>query len=356
MGALRFGTGIALAGLLAGCGNTTLATSAARRSTSRAGKPTDSRSAAPDPFIVTARYSASSLGLKNPRDLAIGPSGNLYITDATDRVAEVSPAGKVVRRWGGRGTRPGEFVFVTVDTRDPNALAASIAVGPSGDVYVSDSGNDRVEVFSATGRFIRHFGSSFTGSNGHFLLPYDLVVDANGDVYVADDQQNVVEKYSPSGAFLWEVGAGAGSPDPDLVGEFHLESIDRHGLIVTTSDSREAIIYLDSRGHKVDVFRTSAYLPQGVGPCDVSLDSLGDAFVQSCPGLSSVGEPSSPPVQYALVFDRAHNLIGAWHHAPFALSPRFGPSGGVFALGFRQGGYCFRCTANMIFGLRVALR
>src|SRR5262245_13560949 len=134
MGALRFGTGIALAGLLAGCGNTMPATRAARSNTSRVGTPTDSRSAAPNPFTVTARYSASSLGLHNARDLAIGPSGNLYITDATDRVAEVSPAGKVVRRWGGHGTRPGEFAFVTVDTRDPNALAASIAVGPSGDV------------------------------------------------------------------------------------------------------------------------------------------------------------------------------------------------------------------------------
>jgi hypothetical protein len=351
MGALRFGTGIALAALLAGCGSTTSGGSA----TSRAPTQAASRSAVPNPFRIVARYSASSLGLKNPRDLAIGPNGNLYITDASDRVTEMSATGKVLRRWGGPGKRPGEFKFVSNDSRDPNAVAASIAVGPSGHLYVSDSGNNRVEVFSPTGRFIRQFGSSITQESGHFVLPSDLVVDSKGNVYVSDAAQNVVEKYSPTGAFLWQVGSGAGSTDPELSGLFHLQSIDRHGLIVIANDTvpGAAVIYLDPSGHKIDGLQTTADLPRGVGPCDVSLDSHGDAFVQACPGPSSVGEPSSPPVQDALVFDHAHKLIGAWHHAPFLRSPTFGPDGEVFALG---GPDCIRCTTNALLRLKVTLR
>jgi hypothetical protein len=55
------------------------------------------------------------------------------------------------------------------------------------------------------------------------------------------------------------------------------------------------------------------------------------------------------------VYDHAHNLIGARNHAPFMLSPRFGPNGEIFTLGFRRGGYCLRCTTNAIMKLKVAL-
>jgi hypothetical protein len=105
-----------------------------------------------------ARYRASSLGLQNPRDLAIGTNGDVYISDATDRVTEISPGwkGAAEMGWAREGTRA--FKFVSKDTRDPNDLAAALAVGQHGDVYVSDSGNARVEVFSPTGRFLRAGG------------------------------------------------------------------------------------------------------------------------------------------------------------------------------------------------------
>jgi hypothetical protein len=53
------------------------------------------------------------------------------------------------------------------------------------------------------------------------------------------------------------------------------------------------------------------------------------------------------------VFDHAHNLIGAWRHAPFERSPGFGPNGEVFALGSKD---CFRCTTDAILKLKVTLR
>jgi streptogramin lyase len=248
-----------------GCGGTTHSATTKHASVSSIASSGTSASHVPNPFKIVARYSASSLGLRDPRGLAIGPNGNLYITDATDRVTEVSSTGKMLRRWGGRGTRPGQFDFAIQGSGDPTSLAVGIAAGPNGDVYVSDSGNERVEVFSPTGHFIRQFGSSITGASGHFLQPNALVVDPRGNVYVTDDEQNVVEKYSPSGSFLWQVGSGAGSSDPDLSGFLTLASIDRHGLLPIASDSG-AIVYLDAQGHKVDAFHTTAYLPHGWAP------------------------------------------------------------------------------------------
>src|SRR5262249_17944923 len=98
----------------------------------------------PSPFTIAARFSATSLGLDHPRAVAIGPNGNLYVTDRSQRVTVISPVGKVLRRWGHVGRRPGEFRFTGPDPNDPFDVHAKIAVGSDGLVYVGDSGNGRV--------------------------------------------------------------------------------------------------------------------------------------------------------------------------------------------------------------------
>ena len=337
----------ALAVLTVGCGGTA-ATLAGQHATNPASPATAKPPRVPNPFTITARYSASSLGLKRMKgchrgggggcseELAIGPDGNLYVTNSvTATVTVVSPAGKVLRRWGRPGHGPGQFVFVSKDPQDTTDVVASIAVGPDGKVYVSDSGNGRVEVFTPAGAFIGQVGS-YGSSNGQFQLPYDLAVDSGNDLYVADNTLNTVSKFSPAGQFLWQIG-GATAADPELTGEFHLASVDSHGRVVTTSDNQEAILYIDGSGHKVDSFHTTGDFPaQMVGPCNVTVDNAGYTFVTSCPSSYTTGCGGSNPVpciyQFELVYDRAHRLVGAWYDSPFVVSPRFGPHGEVFTL------------------------
>jgi hypothetical protein len=277
----------------------------------------------PNPFRIIARYSASSLGLAGAANLAIGPDGNLYITDASQRVTVVSPQGKVLRRWGRPGTGPGEFDFVPHEPGAPE-VSAAIAVGRDGRVYVDDSGNRRVEVFSATGRFIRQFGR-FGRRKGQILFSNYLAVDASGDVYVADDQQGTLSKYSPTGAVEWMIG-GTTATDPDLLGHFHFSSssIDAQGRLVVANDNPARILYVDPGGRKVDAFGAPHRFRDGA--CDATVDPNGDTFVGSCQ------EPLGSP-HYTEVFDRTHHLIGDWHPSPFGWAPRFGPHGEVFVLG-----------------------
>jgi DNA-binding beta-propeller fold protein YncE len=340
--------GVALAVLAVGCSGAS-ATLAGQHVTTPASSATAKPPRVANPFRVIARYTAASLGLKRlagchrgggggcTEELAIGPDGNLYVTDSvTATVTVVSPAGQVLRRWGRPGHGPGQFFFVTKDPADPTDVAASIAVGPDGKVYVSDSGNGRVEVFTPAGAFMRQVGS-YGSENGQFQLPYDLVVDASNALYVADNTLNTVSKFSPAGTFLWQIG-GATTADPELTGEFHLASVDSHGRIVTTSDNQEAVLYIDSSGHKVDSFHTTGDFPaQTVGPCNVTVDTAGYTFVTSCPSSYTTGCAGSTGVpcvyQFELVYDRAHHLVGAWYDSPFVVSPRFGLHSEVFTLG-----------------------
>jgi streptogramin lyase len=277
-----------------------------------------------------ARHSAASLGLDDAAALAIGPDGNVYVTDLSQRVTVISPAGRVLRRWGKPGSGSGEFRFVS-DTGDPTDLHGRIAVGPNGMVYVSDSGNGRVEVFTAQGSFVRQFGSPGTGK-GQFANAYDLVVDSAGNVYVVDDQNvGVVQKFSPAGKFIWRIG-GSGSSDPDLTSYHHMESIDSHGRLVMVSDDTGHVIYVDAGGHKIDSFNANGgTFPPGTNPCAVSVDPAGDTYVTRCGG----GSCPTASCANALVFDRTHRLIAEYPSARFPLwsPPVFGPNGEAFALG-----------------------
>ena len=247
--------------------------------------------------------------------MAIGPNGDAYVTEASDRVSQIAPDGSVVRRWGTEGSKAGEFDFVGANLED--GASGSIAVGPDGQVYVSDSDNHRVQVFAADGTFVRQFGS-FGEAEGQFIKPFDLGADAAGNVYVSDDALARLSKFGPDGGFLWAVD---GTSSPELKGHSHGVVIDAEGRVVLGIDDTGLVVYLGPDGKVLDSFSAVA--------CDVTVDPSGNTYVTdaACAG------------DHAQVFDPAHKLIGSWSGSDMILaaSPQFGPDGEILALD-RDGG------------------
>jgi tripartite motif-containing protein 71 len=139
----------------------------------------------------------------HPDALAVAPSGNVYVADTgNDRVVELSPAGAAIGEWGSKGTADGRF-------RSPTG----IAVDAAGDVYVVDSEDNRVEVFEADGRFLARWGLRGTAP-GELSQPSAIAVDCNGDVYVADTNNNRVERFDPAAPHASGCLAPGGWPPP----------------------------------------------------------------------------------------------------------------------------------------------
>ena len=97
--------------------------------------------------------------------------------------------GRFLRVFGHGGAGRGEF-----------HLPCCVAVDPTNGrrVYVTDTGNSRIEKFTRNGRFLRAWGSKGSG-RGQFNQPQGIAVDADGRVYVADDDNGRIEKFTAGG-------------------------------------------------------------------------------------------------------------------------------------------------------------
>lgn len=155
----------------------------------------------------TATLQFGSLGTSNgqfktPTSAAFDASGNMWITDqGNNRVEEFSPSGQFVSTFGTAGTENGQF-------KGPWGIAVEQSTG---NLFVSDSSNCRVQEFSSAGAFIRAFGSCGSG-NGQLGAPCGVALDPEGNVWVADFTDNRLSEFSNAGVFLRTVGsAGTGN-------------------------------------------------------------------------------------------------------------------------------------------------
>ncbi len=178
---------------------------------------------------------AGQLGL--PEGVATDSSGDVYVADyGNNQIDEFSAAGAFIKAYGW-GVADGASRFETCTSSCQGGLAGGgagqldgawgVGTDSSGDVYVADSDNYRIDEFSAAGAFIKAYGwgvvagvSGFatctstcqTGSgdgddSGAGLVGVnDVAVDPSGDVYVSDVGRIV--EFSAAGAFIRAYGWG----------------------------------------------------------------------------------------------------------------------------------------------------
>jgi sugar lactone lactonase YvrE len=153
---------------------------------------------------------ATAAKFSTPWGLSITPDGTLYIADQNNNVIrKVTPAG-IVSTVVGSGTRGFSGDGGPGSSASLNSPAA-VAVDVAGNIYVADSGNNRIRKLNAQsqiiGTIVGSTGSSDEGDNGNsdkasLYGPYAIVLDSPGDLYIADMLHNRVRKVSNNIATL----------------------------------------------------------------------------------------------------------------------------------------------------------
>jgi DNA-binding beta-propeller fold protein YncE len=157
-----------------------------------------------------------------------------YVTDTrNDRVQVFNTGGVLVNQWGGPGSGEGQF-------NQPSGIAIN---HDNGFFYIADTGNHRVQMFDTAGRFIAQWGGEGDGQ-GQFNSPSGIAINPDsGFVYVADTGNNRVQVFNASGGFVTQWGsAGSGN------GEFRGPS----GIAFNPLDGK--VYVADAGNNRIQVF------------------------------------------------------------------------------------------------------
>jgi len=123
----------------------------------------------------------------NPVGVTEDENGDLYVCEygEHDRVQVFRPDGTFLRSFGKPGTGDGEF-------QRPSAVLIA-----GDEVFVADAVNNRVQVFAKNGDFIRSITTS-----PRMYLPYDVKLGPKGNLYVVEYGNNRVDKLTSDGELL----------------------------------------------------------------------------------------------------------------------------------------------------------
>jgi len=216
-------------------------------------------------YVFTWGSQGSLSGLfENPAGIAVDMKGDLYVADTgNNRVQKFNSTGGYLLTWGSYGSNTSQF-------KNLSGIATDIC----DDVYVTDTGNNRIQKFSSTGVYLLSWG--INGSNtSQFVNPSGIATDTRGDVYVVDTGNNRIQKFSSVGQYLTGWGsAGANSS------EFNSPV----GVAVYQNGS---VYVVDRYNSRVQKFNLSGYFLGSlngsetlmVNPQGVAVDCSGNVYV-----------------------------------------------------------------------------
>ncbi len=226
----------------------------------------------PDGSIATSWGSAGQADgqFQEPWGIAVAPNGNVYVADTWNhRIQYFDPSGRFLGKWGRLGDAKGR-----VDADESVFWGPrSLAISARGEVYVTDTGNKRVQVFGLDGAFRRMFGGEGSQA-GQLREPVGLALDRDENLWVADAWNRRIQKLDPQGQALAQVPVPSGWEDQSITNKPYL-AVDPQGRVVATFPDSGRSLTLAADGSPVQQFQ----VPQGGSAVGVALGPGNQIYV-----------------------------------------------------------------------------
>ena len=233
-------------------------------------------------------------GQFRPSDVAV-TGDRLYVCDVRDHEVEVldRKSGAVVLKFGQAGSEEGQLVFPT-----------NLALDAAGNVYVTDTGNFRVQKFSPEGALLATFGG-IGDTFGTFTRPKGLAVDPEGRIYVVDAAFENVQLFDPEFQLLLAFGGPGGEPGnlwlPSVV-EVTTEGLDYFGAFADPAFAVKYLVLVVSQygPRRLNIFGfgdwTGAVPPTGPAPTPAPTPAPAvDAPTAPAPAVDAPTAPAPAP-------------------------------------------------------------
>ncbi len=211
-----------------------------------------------DLVLVWGTRGAADGQFNHPHGLAIDRQrGNIiYVGDQENRrVQAFMPDGTFVRRW-----------------EDPQFRHIhDVGIDPStGDIYIGDYEADIIQKFSSTGTKLAELGAPGT-AGGQFDGVWGISTDSSGNLYVADTFNRRVQKLDSNGSFVAQWTTAGGTPLMKPTGVF----VDQNDRVYLCDSVAETIYVLSTGGELLDRWNLRAVLGTRSEPEDIVLDADG---------------------------------------------------------------------------------
>lgn len=188
--------------------------------------------------------------LSKPLDIAVNAQGKIYITDSNnDRIQVFSPTGSPLFNFGTTGKGKGNFTF-------PNC----IAIDDENNIYVGEFKINRIQVFNSSGKYIRTINSP----KEILLEPLAITFGNDKRLYVAS-RNGVIIVMDKAGQLLAKFGTN-GTRDGQLSYPNGI-AVDRHGNILVSDSGNDRIQVFDQNGKVLRVFGKPDFkvaVPRGI--------------------------------------------------------------------------------------------
>ena len=212
---------------------------------------------------------------KDPDGVTVDGSDNILVVDSGNhRIQKFTAEGEFVTTVGTKGDGPLQF-----------NLPTNIRIHPqSGNMYVCDQYNHRIQILKEDFSFVSSFGKEGS-EDGDFLYPTDLAFDSIGNVYVCDSKNNRIQVFTPNGQYVRKIGDmfGREELEASFVGVSSNIGVYQPSYLHIDPDSN---VYITNASNNVAVFKTSGefvtlFGKQGGGggefssPCGVVVNKEG---------------------------------------------------------------------------------